>query len=212
MFHVQTLDGITEGSTLINHQAQPGRGCCDTKYMPQISGTDTIGARPYNDASMDGDFSGHKDTKNHRLTVKNKSVHNMRHANEKNHNSGDFRKHIKDINRSPNSRVLNYSDSQPVGCNGPVICKLGKQMQNVITAHDPDAPVHAATHTQFAHGGVLKGNEEAPSSMLAPGVVPTSGPDGMSLNNAAGMHYAINIGPGDAITGSQKKDFMSSMV
>lgn len=211
MISTNTVDTITEGSTLrgsiVKQSRRAGAGIIHNVTNTK---TDDIGARVYKDVCMDSDFSGHKDDKNHRLTVKNKAVHNMRHGNQQNRNFVEFNGHMKMSHDRVNSRILNLSDTQPAGCNGPVMCKLGKKMQNIVTQHDPKAPVHAVTHTQFSHGGIQRGST-GNTSMMAPGAVPVNGPEGEALNNAVGLNYAINIGPSDAIVRAQQKEFMSNM-
>lgn len=216
MFAVGTLDDIAEGSTLKatkkkKKKTRIGPYSFEKGNQPK---SDSVGSRVYTDVCMDRTFSGHKDSKNRRLTVRSKEVHTMRHANQNNHNPGDFRSHMSDAKiQGDGKKVRSVSprDTQPGGCNGPVMCKTGKvfQKNGVVTQHDPQNPVHAATHKQFAHGGVQFGE---PISMIgASQTLPTTNPENAALNNAAGLNYAINIGKGDAIGAMHNQNFMKQV-
>lgn len=191
MLHQATLDTIADGSTL-EHQkserplfASPGE-----KFVPMVKDSLSQG-RHYTDVMMDGRITGPKDSKNKVLQVKTPHVQTIRHSVEKSHNEGDFRLGKKD--RPVTRKGLPLI---PVGCNGPVFCPKGIAMRNVITQHDPDVPVHAATHEQFTHGGVKFADPMKPNSMMgAAGSLPVDGPAHESLQNAQGLHYATEIPP-----------------
>lgn len=217
MFGVPTLDHITEGSTLHkkhetghHHKKKHGK---DTHAVKQNS-SDSLSQRYYKDPSMDGKITGHKDSKNKALTVGMKSVHTVSHANEKSRNAGDFRKHMslqKYNGESINKRSDTPMNTQPVGCIGPTICPVGKAMQNVVTQHDPNAPVHAATHTHLSHGGVSTSANDQVGMIGAGGTVPRDTPNNVSLNSAAGLHYAINMNPGSAYNNMTRQNFMQGI-
>jgi hypothetical protein len=215
MIKGESLDNITEGSTLSSKTKSKIRQPSVYSYEKPVQPKgDLVGDRVYKNVLMDSTFSGHKDSKNKRLTVALLAVHNMRHANEKTHNLGDFRENVplsKIFGDKIKSRVVTVRDTQPVGCNGPVMCKTGKVFQKVgvVTMHDPDNPVHAATHKQFAHGGVQFKGEM--SMMGASQTLPVTNPENASLNNAAGLHYAINIGKGDAVSKMHNQNLMQQV-
>ena len=197
MLHQSTLDTIAEGSTLTQHKHE-GRSRHTTpgeKFIPLHSSSQ---GRHYTDVMMDGRITGPKDSKNKVLEVKTPRVQVIRHGVEKSRNEGDFRlgKKDKPVTREGLPVV-------PVGCNGPVFCPKGIAMRNVITQHDPDAPVHAATHEQFTHGGVHFADQMKPNSMMgAAGALPVDGPEHESLQNAQGLHYATDIKPATNIVNS----------
>jgi hypothetical protein len=210
MVQGDSLDNITEGSTLKNaKRMRKRRSSSAYSYEKSDQPTsDLVGRRIYNDVLMDKTYGGHKDSKNKRLTVPLVSVHNMRNANEQTHNPGDFRENVS-LSKILGDKVkVRVFKTQPDGCNGPVMCKTGKvfQKSGVITMHDPDNPVHAATQKQFSHGGVQF--EEKMSMMGASQTLPNTNPENAALDNAAGLHYAINIGKGDAVSGMHNANFM----
>ena len=191
MFHRPTLDTIAEGSTLkdikVNVRSR-------SKY-PSINGildvpvsSDARG-RVYKSPMMDGRITGPKDNLNKALEVKKPRVQTIRHSVDRSYNEGDFRLGKKD------KKVMRTGlPSVPYGCNGPVFCPVGKAMRNVITQHDPEAPILAATHEQFSHGGVRFQRPMADTSMMgAGGALPEDGPDSKSLRNAKGLHYTTDI-------------------
>jgi len=193
MFKTDTLDTIAEGSTLRRHGALKVRGAVATQTVPRKKDS-----RSYGDASGESLITGAKDTKNKRLTVKLQSVHTIRHSDEQNRVEGAWRMNV--IKKSPMKRKR-QSINTPAGCNGPVICKVGIAMRNIITQHDPKAPVHAATHEQFSHGGVAFKKPVVKASMIgAGGALPTTGPEAKSLQNAVGLHYTTNVKPGKVLT------------
>ena len=213
MFAVQSLDDITEGSTLLDQKTKKQSSGMSFERSSQPK-SDFVGDRVYKNHSMDRTFYGHKDSKNKRLTVRAKEVHTMRHSSEKNHSAGDYRSHVsmsKVHGDAKRRRKVFPHDTQPGGCNGPVMCNTGKAFQKsgVITQHDPQNPVHAATQKQFTHGGVQFKGEI--SMMGASNTLPTNNPENAALNNAAGLHYAINIGKGDAIGQMQNQNFMQQV-
>lgn len=213
MFAVQSLDNISEGSTLLAQKTKKQSSVMSFQRSSQPK-SDFVGDRVYKNHSMDRTFHGHKDSKNTRLTVRNKEVHAMRHSSEKNHSAGDYRSHVsmsKMHGDAKRRRKILPHDTQPGGCNGPVMCKTGKAFQKsgVITQHDPQNPVHAATQKQFTHGGVQFKGEI--SMMGASSTLPLDNPENAALNNAAGLHYAINIGKGDAIGKMQNQNFMQQV-
>ena len=218
MFAVDTLDTIAEGSTLSarnkgGHTKKKHVG--DYKPARQDS-SDSLQSRGYKDPMMDKRYGGHKDSKNKALTVKMKSVHTASHHNEKSHNAGDFRKHVstaKYLGGSRNRRKQTIANTQPLGCNGPVMCEVGKVMQGVMTRHDPHAPVHAVSHEKLAHGGIAKPVQEAPAMIGAGGAVPGDTPNNRDLNSAAGLHYAMQMtkGAGGAYNTMANKNFMQGM-
>lgn len=220
MFGVQTLDHITDGSTLSKpdhrkHKSKKHKKGKEGDFSPvKQDSSDSLSQRHYKDHCMDGKITGHKDSKNTALTVGMKSVHTVSHANEKSRNAGDFRKHMsiqKYNGDSINKRSDTPLNTQPPGCIGPTICPVGKAMQNVVTQHDSRAPIHAATHTQFSHGSETNPTYEQISMIGAGGTVPRDTPNNASLDNAAGLHYAINIGRGDAFTNMSRQNFMQGM-
>lgn len=235
MFAVNTLDTITDGSTLKYNKGKKTKKKKDDHTPATQDSSDQLNNRSYSDPLMCGKYGGHKDTKNHRLTVKNKDVHNVTHANEMSRNAGDFRKHISESKYHGDSRVMrsmsdtkprwgcngpidwwwckpgNEMNTQPPGCNGPVMCKTGKAMQGVMTPHDPNLPIHAAHHENLAHGGVARSAYEKVGMIGAGGTVPKDTPNNVDLNSAAGLHYAMNISPGNAYTNMNKQNFMQGM-
>lgn len=190
MLHQSTLDIIADGSTLKKTYDHPDILPPGEKFTPLVKHSLSQG-RQYTDVMMDGRITGPKDSKNKVLEVKTPRVQVIRHSVERSHNEGDFRLGKKD---RPVTRV--GLPEIPVGCNGPVFCPKGIAMRNVITQHDPDVPVHAATHEQFTHGGVKFADPMKPTSMIgAAGALPSDNPDSASLRNAQGLHYAVDISP-----------------
>lgn len=215
MFGVATLDTITEGSTLHKkHGTHHKKKHKSDHTAAKQNSSDTLSKRHYKDPSMDGKIVGHKDSKNTALTVPMKSVHTMSHASESSRNPGDFRSkmsmkkyHGDDIKTRSNTPF----NTLPPGCMKPTMCAVGKAMQNVVTQHDPQAPVHAAPHMQFSHGGISKPAYESVGMIGAGGTVPKDTPNNASLNSAAGLHYAINITPGSAFNNMSRQNFMQGM-
>jgi hypothetical protein len=215
MFAVETLDHITEGSTLHKkHKKTHKKKHKEDVHAAKQNSSDSLSHRHYKDPSMDGKITGHKDSKNTALTVGMKSVHTISHANESSRNAGDFRSkvslkkyHGDSIKTRPNTPL----NTQPHGCIGPTMCATGKAMQNVVTQHDPRAPVHAATHAQFSHGGIAKPAYDTIGMIGAGGTVPKDTPNNASLNSAAGLHYAMNISPNSAFNNMSRQNFMQGM-
>ena len=214
MFAVDTLDTIADGSTLLSH----GRGTSvekvsHTKAVQDSS--DDLSHRSYTDPSMTGRWIGHLDSRNKRLTVAQKHVHKIDHVNEQNRVTGDHRRHMgyeKSAGKTKTKRVDTPSNTQPVGCNGPVICQLGRAMHGVVTQHDPDAPLHAAPHENLSHGGISNEKKVNEISMIGAGnTVPSDTPNNSPMNNAAGLHYAMKQGPASAYMGMAKQNFMQGM-
>jgi len=87
MFLGDSLDAITDGSTLV---ARGQKKSVDTvSYAPAVQdSSDDLSHRFYEDPSMSGRRGGHLDSKNTRLTVQQKHVHYIGHANEQNRNVG----------------------------------------------------------------------------------------------------------------------------
>lgn len=191
MLHRQTLDVIAEGSTLAD---KPTHRRSRSKYTGEkhplkIPKHSNARGRVYASAMMDGRITGPRDNLNRALEVKSRRVQTMRHAVDRSHNEGDFR-----LGQYDRKAVRSGLPSVPVGCNGPVICPIGKAMRNVITQHDSEAPILAATHEQFRHGGVRFQDPMDETSMLeAGGALPDNGPDSKSLRNAKGLHYAKDV-------------------
>jgi hypothetical protein len=143
--------------------------------------------------------SGHLDSRNTRLTIPNLEVHTLRHANLNNRNPGDRTRNMGDRAfmdlRRPRGEVDNY-----VG--GDV---LGDDMKDFITQLDPTSVVNAIEIEDFQHGGTRP--DAVRGTMIGAGAtVPVNNLDGTNLNNAYGLHYAIDIKPGNAITEMQKKE------
>lgn len=193
MLHRPTLDTIAEGSTLkdikVNVRSR-------SKY-PSINGILDVPAnsdahgRVYGSSMMDGVITGPKDNQNMVLEVKTPRVQTIRHSDDRSRNEGDFRLGKKD--KKVTREGLPYV---PYGCNGPVFCPVGKAMRNVITQYDSEAPILAATHEQFSHGGVQFQDPMEKTSMMEPaGALPVDGPEGKSLQNAKGLHYTEEIPP-----------------
>lgn len=217
MFSVDSIDTISEGSTLSGHgRARSRSGAVSFAPVVQDS-SDDLSHRMYGDPSMAGRWTGHMDSKNKRLTVHQKHVHYIGHANEQSRNPGDYRSGVtmnKLVGKAKTTRADTVSNTQPVGCNGPVICDLGVAMRGVMMQYDSSVPVHAAPHMQFSHGGIatekLKAGEEV--SMIGAGdSVPGDTPNNDSLNNAAGLHYAMKVGPASAYTTMAKQNFMQGI-
>lgn len=191
MLHRQTLDVIADGSTLIDRpksirSRSEYRGEKHALKTPKHS---NARGRFFPSSMMDSRITGPRDNLNKALEVKSSRVQTIRHSNDRSHNEGDFR--LGKYDRYKKRRGL---PQVPVGCNGPVICPVGKAMRNVITQHDPEAPILAATHEQFSHGGVRFQNPMAETSMMeAGGALPENGPDSKSLRNAKGLDYAEDI-------------------
>lgn len=214
MFPVDTLDTIAEGSTLKSHGDV--KSSVGVSYAPAVQdSSDDLSHRFYTDPSMDGRWTGHRDSLNKRLTVVQKHVHTMSHGNEQNRNVGDYRRSMglnKYWGKTRKMRVDGPSNTQPVGCNGPVICQLGRAMRGVVTQHNPVAPVHAAPHMQFSHGGVSKERVGGDVSMIGAGnTVPMDTPNNSYMNNAVGLHYVMKIGAASAYMGMEKQNFMRGM-
>ena len=214
MFAVDTLDTIADGSTLRSHD--------NRKYAEKLlhTGTgqdssDDLSHRTYTDPSMTGRWIGHLDSRNKRLTVAQKHVHKMEHPHEHNRVVGDHRRMMgndKSSGKTKMKRVDVPSNTQPIGCNGPVICQLGRSMRGVVTQHDPDVPVHAAPHEKLSHGGISKDKTGDEISMIGAGnTVPSDTPNNSNMNNAAGLHYAMKQGPASAYTSMVKQNFMQGM-
>lgn len=191
MFHRPTLDTIAEGSTLRDSQVQVrSRSKYDyaTGVLDVPKHSDARG-RVYKSPMMDGRITGPKDNLNKALQVKTPRVQTIRHSVDRSHNEGDFR-----LGKKDRKVTRDGLPSIPVGCNGPVFCPVGKAMRNVITQHDSEAPILAATHEQFSHGGVRFQNPMAEKSMMeAGGALPDNGPDSKSLRNAQALHYTQDI-------------------
>jgi len=201
MFLGDSLDAITDGSTLV---ARGQKKSVDTvSYAPAVQdSSDDLSHRFYEDPSMSGRRGGHLDSKNTRLTVQQKHVHYIGHANEQNRNVGDWRRAVsmkKLLGGSKKRRPASVMNTQPIGCNGPVMCELGVAMRGVMIPHDVTAPVYAAPHMQFSHGGIATDKSGGGVSMIgAGGTVPGDTPNNESLNNAVGLHYAMKISPASA--------------
>jgi hypothetical protein len=214
MFSVDSIDTITEGSTLLSHGHTKTKGVVSYAAAVQ-DGSDDLSNRMYDDPSMAGRWTGHMDSKNKRLTVRQKHVHHVGHSNERSRNEGQHRRMMgmdKLLGKTKTMRADTVANTQPVGCNGPVICKLGIAMRGVLTQHDSSAPVHAAPHMQFSHGGIATEKAGGDVSMIgAGGTVPADTPNNASLNSAAGLHYAMKVGPASAYTDMQKQNFMQGI-
>ena len=214
MFSVDSLDTITEGSTLVGHGRK--KSADTVSYAPAVQdSSDDLSHRFYEDPSMSGRHAGHLDSRNTRLTVQQKHVHYIGHANEQNRNMGDYRRGVsmkKLLGDSKKKRADSVMNTQPVGCNGPVICKLGVAMQGVMIPHDVTAPVYAAPHMQFSHGGIATDKSGGKVSMIgAGGTVPGDTPKNMSLNNAVGLHYAMKISPASAYVDMRRQKLMQGI-
>jgi len=191
MLHSQTLDVIAEGSTLVD---RPKAARQRSKYIGEKHPLKTpkqsnARGRVFPSSMMDSRITGPRDNLNRALEVKSSRVQTIRHGNDRSHNEGDFR-----LGKNDHRKQRRGLPQLPVGCNGPVICPVGKAMRNVITQHDSEAPILAATHEQFSHGGVRFQNPMGETSMIeAGGALPENGPDSKSLRNAKGLHYTEDI-------------------
>ena len=93
MFSVDSLDTITEGSTLVGHGRK--KSADTVSYAPAVQdGSDDLSHRFYEDPSMSGRRTGHLDSRNTRQTVQQKHVPYIGHANEQNRNVGDCRRAV----------------------------------------------------------------------------------------------------------------------
>lgn len=182
-----SLDTIADGSTLRDPGTKVTKNVAPvfTGDVQKPKASSAVG-RTYKDVMMDGRITGPRDSKNKVLEVKTPRVQTIRHAVDRSHNEGDFRLGKRDKPRERSGLPI-----VPVGCNGPVFCPVGKAMRNVILNYDPEAAILAATHERAAHGGVQVTDPMEPTSMIgAAGALPVDGPEGKSLQNAQGLHYA----------------------
>jgi hypothetical protein len=145
--------------------------------------------------------AGPKDSKNTRLTVPMRLVHTLRHANLNNRNPGDRIRHM---------GLRAYEDHRRVrGATGRYEGNaiFGDEMKNVITQLDVTSSVNGIEIEDFQHGGTKVGDVRG--TMIGAGVsVPTDDLDATDLNSAYGLHYAIEIKPGNAIKNMQKRGMM----
>jgi hypothetical protein len=212
-----TIDHITEGSTLPDYGGSRHTGSSSSFKQALQDTTDDVSHRGYDDPSMTGTWNGPTDTKNTRLYINNPEVQQLRSVvSGSNKNAGDWRRRMSMASYNGDRRVTRqerYEDKQPVGCNGPVICKLGLMMKDIIVAHNNNLPILAAKSDVFAPGGVSAPRQNGDVSLVSAGfAVPTdSANGGSSLNNAVGLNYAINIGPGSAVTDMQQKNFVGGI-
>lgn len=191
MLHRQTLDVIAEGSTLVDKPSslRPTFTYIKDQHALKVPKKSNARGRVYRSSMMDSRIIGPKDNLNKALEVKTSRVQTMRHANDRSHNEGDFR--LGQYDRKTTRKGL---PTVPVGCHGPVICPVGKAMRNVITQHDAQAPILAATHEQFSHGGVrFQDTMQETSMMEAGGALPENGPDSKSLRNAQGLNSTKDV-------------------
>lgn len=216
-YNMATLDNISEGSTLPDTgDGGHGRGGGWSFKPASQDTTDDVSHRGYTDPSMTGTWDGPRDTKNKRLFINKPEVQHLRSVvTGNNKNAGDWRRRMDMASYNGDRRVTRqerYEDKQPVGCNGPVICKLGVQMKGVIVAHNNNLPILAAKADVFAPGGVSAPRQDDGVSMVSAGfAVPTDSADGARLNNAVGLNYAINIGPGSAVSDMQRQNFVGGV-
>lgn len=216
-YNMATLDNISEGSTLWDSDDGRHRRGAIWSFKPASQDTtDDVSHRGYTDPSMTGTWDGPRDTKNKRLFINKPEVQRLRSVVAGyNKNAGDWRRRMDMASYNGDRRVTRqerYEDKQPVGCNGPVICKLGVQMKDVVVAHNNNLPILAAKADVFAPGGVSAPRQNEEMSMVSAGfTVPTDSADGARLNNAVGLNYAINIGPGSAVSSMQNKNFVSGV-
>lgn len=216
-YNMATLDNISEGSTLWDSDDGRHRRGAIWSFKPASQDTtDDVSHRGYTDPSMTGTWDGPRDTKNKRLFINKPEVQRLRSVVAGyNKNAGDWRRRMDMASYNGERRVTRrerYEDKQPVGCNGPVICKLGVQMKDVVVAHNNNLPILAAKADVFAPGGVSAPRQNEEMSMVSAGfAVPTDSADGARLNNAVGLNYAINIGPGSAVSSMQNKNFVSGV-
>ena len=214
-----TIENLSEGSTLFDIGGY-GSGYDDmVSFAPASAAgsTDDLCHRAYRNSSMTGDYMGPRDSKNTRLYINKPEVQCMRSVvtDGNNRNAGDWRRGMslsayngEMIRR----RDVIYTDKQPVGCNGPVICKLGLKMKGVIVAHNNDLPVLAAESEAFSQGGVFVSKDVGVSQVGAGESIPTKQNEGGSrLNNAVGLNFAMTIGPGSAVTSMQQKNFVDGV-
>lgn len=160
--------------------------------------------RVYGKFCQDTMTSGHKDSKNRRLTIPLKAAHTIRHANLNNRNVGDKTKHMGEKayidRRKPRVRVDNYGGS----------CERMGPTEDVVMRLDPSTEINGVTVDAFQHGGTRV--DAVRSTMMGAGAtVPVDSLDGTNLNNAYGLHYAIDISPGKTIGDMQKKNVMQDI-
>ena len=216
MFAGDTLDTIGDASTLVSRGVQDVVSRVLSYTAATQYKSDDLSHRRYSDACMTGVWSGYRDSKNTSLYIDNDEVQTLASvvANG-NKCAGDWRRETSMASYNGHRRVKRkwgVEDSQPVGCNGPVVCTLGLKMRDVIVAHNNDLPVLAAKASAFGVGGVSNPHQDKDVSKIGAGYsVPTNGPDGSRLNNAVGLDYAINITPGKAILAMQRKNFVGGV-
>lgn len=157
--------------------------------------------RSYGRFCQDTMKSGHKDTKNTRLTIPLKIAHTLRHANINCRNPGDATRSMGD-KAYVNRKVARVARDM---YGGDAI--LGDEFKEVVTRLDPEAPLNGVTIDEFQHGGT-RADAVRPTMMGAGATVPVQSMDGSELNNAYGLHYAIDIGPGNALKSMQQRGAM----
>ena len=135
--------------------------------------------RNYGKLCQDTMKSGHLDSRNTRLTIPNREVHTLRHANLNNRNPGDRTRNMGDDAfrdmRLFRTEVDNYGG-------GGV---LGDDMKDFITQLDPTHVVNAIEVEDFQHGGT-RADAVRGTMMGAGATVPVNNLDGTNLNNAYG--------------------------
>jgi hypothetical protein len=83
-------------------------------------------------------------------------------------------------------------------------------MGQTVMRLDPSTELNAVTVDEFQHGGTRV--DAVRSTMVGAGAtVPVDNMDGTNLNNAYGLHYAIDIAPGKTIGSMQKKNLMQDI-
>jgi hypothetical protein len=213
----QTIENLSEGSTLAaaSNLRQSGRVSFDAASGAGLS--DGVCHRGYGDPSMTGTWHGPRDTKNTRLYLDKPDVQSMCSVVTQGNNrcEGDWRRGVSMSAYNGDrirTRAVTYEDKQPVGCNGPVVCKLGLKMRSVVVAHNNSLPVLAAEAEAFSQGGVFVNKDEVVSEIGAGESLPTNQNEGGSrLNNAVGLNFAITIGPGSAVASMQKQNFVGGV-
>jgi len=195
MYFRSTESALQRDSTLVGYEPTAVRPHAP---FPGVLAPRSDEGRFYGRLCQDTMKSGHLDSRNTRLTIPNVEAQTLRHANLNNRNPGDRTRNMGDRAfmdlRHLRGEVDNYGG-------GGV---LGDDMKDFITQLDPTHVVNAIEVEDFQHGGT-RADAVRGTMMGAGGSVPMDNLDGTNLNNAYGLHYAIDIKPGNAITSMQKK-------
>jgi hypothetical protein len=158
------------------------------KSFQPIRTVDRGDDRAYGQLYLDTMQSGHKDTKNTRLTIPNRLAQTLRHSTINNRNLGDATRHMGDREYQERRVVRPYVDYYMGGGSGY------SDREDTIMRLDPSADLNAIKAVDFQHGGSA---DEIVGTMMGAGqTVPVDNHDGANLNSAVGLHYAVDIAPG----------------